>query len=68
MPDFAPSYMLDTRLHWEDFKKAMKDHALAWNFREWLNTTIYGGATWTKVVASTGLKVKVEGGGCQGCW
>ena len=52
--------MLDTRLHWEDFKKCIKEYALAWNFREWINTTVFGGAMWRKVVDKTGVKIKEE--------
>ena len=35
---------------------------MAWNFREWINTTVYGSCMWQKVVAKTGVKVKEEKG------
>jgi len=58
--DIPVVYMTDAGLQWEDFKKAVKGCALAWNFREWLNTTVYGGTIWRKLAAA-GVQVKQEG-------
>src|SRR4051812_29357434 len=60
--DYPVVYMVDPKLQWEDFKKAVKSAALAWNFREWLNTTVYGGDTWRDIEA-LGFKVKDEAKG-----
>jgi hypothetical protein len=59
LPDFSPSYMTDSKLHWSDFKKSLKENAMAWGFRQWFNTTVYGGAKW-KELAKLGLKLKQE--------
>lgn len=57
--DFPVVYMVDPKSHWEDFKKAVKAAALAWNFREWLNTTVYGSDVWRQI-EMLGYKVKRE--------
>jgi len=59
LPDFSPSYMTDSKLHWNDFKKALKENAMAWGFRQWFNTTVYGGTKW-KELAKLGHKAKQE--------
>ena len=35
-------YLLDAREDWERWKKAVKEAAVAWNFREWLTTVKVG--------------------------
>ena len=60
LADYPVVYMVDPKSQWEDFKKSVKAAALAWNFREWLNTTVYGGDTW-KQIEALGFKVKEEG-------
>ena len=58
-PTISPTYMVDSKLHWNDFKKALKDNAMAWGFRQWFNTTVYGGPKWIELV-KLGLKMKQE--------
>jgi hypothetical protein len=59
LADYAVVYMTEPRAHWEDFKKAVKAAALAWNFREWLNTTVYGGDVWEQLEI-LGYKIKED--------
>jgi hypothetical protein len=59
LPDFAPCYMVDSKLHWHDFKRSLKENAMAWGFRQWFNTTVYGGPKWKELTA-VGLKMKQE--------
>jgi len=61
LADCAPCYLTDARMHWEDFKHAIKHCALTWNFRGWLNTVVYGGKVF-KLLQAEGLKVKIEDG------
>ena len=49
---------------WEEFRRRLKDASLVWNFPEWINTCVYGGAAWDAVVEAGGEigdeKMKVE--------
>ena len=46
--------MTDPRLHWEDFKRRVKECAMAWYFRNWLHTVVYGGPQWLRIVETLG--------------
>ena len=60
LTDFPPVYLIDPEVHWEPFKKAVKDCAVAWNFKNWLNTIIYQSEAYKKVVAAKGGEMKLK--------
>ena len=60
LTDFPPVYLIDPKVHWEPFKKAVKDCAVAWNFKNWLNTVIYQSEAYSKVVAAKGGEMKLK--------
>ena len=59
LPDAAPCHMTDTRLHWDSFKKSVKENAMMWGFRDWLHTVVYGGPLWQQI-AKLGVVAKAE--------
>ena len=59
LPDYPCCYRLDPK-SWEDWKKSVRDCSIAWNFRDWLNTIVYGSALWQRVAEAGKLKVKTE--------
>jgi transposase InsO family protein len=61
LPDVAPHYMVDSKMHWSEFKKALRQTAMTWGFRQWFNTTVLGSAKW-KEVAALGVVAKDESG------
>jgi hypothetical protein len=46
LPEFPVVFMVDAKLNWEDFKKAIKEVAVDWGFKEWLTTVVLGGKVW----------------------
>ena len=51
--DMAPSCLVD-KSGWEEFRRKIKDVSLAWNYREWINSCLYGGDAWKAVVDAGG--------------
>jgi hypothetical protein len=61
LPDVAPCYLVDSKTQWSDFKKALRQTAMTWGFRQWFNTTVLGGPKWNGV-AALGVIAKDENG------
>jgi hypothetical protein len=45
LPDIPPVYLQD-RSNWIDFKRALNECGMAWNFSAWMTTIVYKGAEW----------------------
>ena len=53
--------MVDSKTQWADFKKALRQTAMTWGFRQWFNTTVLGGPKW-KEIQKLGVAAKDEDG------
>lgn len=53
--------MVDSKTQWADFKKALRQTAMTWGFKQWFNTTVLGGPKW-KEIQKLGVTAKDEDG------
>ena len=54
--DMAVSPLVE-KAGWEEFRRKIKDVAMAWNYREWIQTCALDSQTWEKVKAAGGRLV-----------
>ena len=53
LPEIPVVYLLD-RSNWVDFKRALNECAMTWNFPGWMTTIVYQGKEWREM-ASKGV-------------
>ncbi len=49
LPDIPPVYLLD-RAQWPEFKRALNECGLIWNFNHWMTTILFRGAEYKRLL------------------